>query len=186
MTLMSRSVGWPWYCESTLRERTGINGKTHLPFGSCYWLCITARQDANIMISCLLFQRSAFLYFFISSDVSVFLPFNNEPPHSETNKLSKKPLLDLCLAGKIKLVKATLLLLFVNPIFDTTFMLSCCFIHPFIFSKTYLLSIYFIRCLIRDILSVPKNWCFWTMMLENTLESPLDCKEIKPVNPYGN
>ena len=33
---------------------------------------------------------------------------------------------------------------------------------------------------------VPKNWCFWTMVLEKTLESPLDCKEIKPVNPQGN
>ena len=31
-----------------------------------------------------------------------------------------------------------------------------------------------------------KNWCFWTMMLEKTLESPLDHKEIKPVNPKGN
>ena len=28
---------------------------------------------------------------------------------------------------------------------------------------------------------VPKNWCFWTVVLEKTLESPLDCKEIKPV-----
>ena len=32
----------------------------------------------------------------------------------------------------------------------------------------------------------PKNWCFWTVVLEKTLESPLDCKEIKPVNPKGN
>ena len=32
----------------------------------------------------------------------------------------------------------------------------------------------------------PKNWCFWTVMLEMTLESPLDCTEIKPVNPKGN
>ena len=32
---------------------------------------------------------------------------------------------------------------------------------------------------------VPKNWWFWTVMLENTLESPLDCK-IKPVHPEGN
>ena len=32
----------------------------------------------------------------------------------------------------------------------------------------------------------PKNWCFWTVMLEKTLESPLNCKEIKPVNPKGN
>ena len=31
-----------------------------------------------------------------------------------------------------------------------------------------------------------KNWCFWTVMLEKTLESPLDCKEIKPVDPKGN
>ena len=29
----------------------------------------------------------------------------------------------------------------------------------------------------------PKNWCFWTMVLEKTLESPLDCKEIQPVHP---
>ena len=32
----------------------------------------------------------------------------------------------------------------------------------------------------------PKNWCFWTVELEKTLESPLNCKEIKPVNPKGN
>ena len=31
-----------------------------------------------------------------------------------------------------------------------------------------------------------KYWCFWTMVLENTLESPLDCKEIQPVHPKGN
>ena len=31
-----------------------------------------------------------------------------------------------------------------------------------------------------------KNWCFWTVLLEKTLESPLDCKEIKSVNPKGN
>ena len=33
---------------------------------------------------------------------------------------------------------------------------------------------------------VPKNWCFWTRVLEKTLESPLDTKEIKPVNLRGN
>ena len=33
---------------------------------------------------------------------------------------------------------------------------------------------------------VPKNWCFWTAVLEKTLESPLDCKEIQPVHPKGN
>ena len=33
---------------------------------------------------------------------------------------------------------------------------------------------------------VPKNWCFWTVMLEKTLESLLDCKEIQPVHPKGD
>ena len=33
---------------------------------------------------------------------------------------------------------------------------------------------------------VLNNWCFWTVVLEKTLESPLDYKEIKPVNPKGN
>ena len=33
---------------------------------------------------------------------------------------------------------------------------------------------------------VPKNWCFWTVLLEKTLESALDCKEIQPVHPKGN
>ena len=33
---------------------------------------------------------------------------------------------------------------------------------------------------------VPKNWCVWTVVLEKTLESPLDCKEVKLVSPKGN
>ena len=33
---------------------------------------------------------------------------------------------------------------------------------------------------------VPKNWCFWTVVLEKTFESPLDCKETQPVHPKGN
>ena len=33
---------------------------------------------------------------------------------------------------------------------------------------------------------VPKKWCFWTVVLEKTLESPLDCKEIQPVHPEGD
>ena len=32
----------------------------------------------------------------------------------------------------------------------------------------------------------PKNWCFWTVVLEKTLESPLDCKETQPVHPKGD
>ena len=31
-----------------------------------------------------------------------------------------------------------------------------------------------------------KNWCFWTVVLKQTLESPMDCKEMKPVHPKGN
>ena len=33
---------------------------------------------------------------------------------------------------------------------------------------------------------VLKNWCFWTVVLKKTLESPLNCKEIQPVHPKGN
>ena len=32
----------------------------------------------------------------------------------------------------------------------------------------------------------PKNWCFWTVVLQKTIESPLDCKEIQPVHPKEN
>ena len=32
----------------------------------------------------------------------------------------------------------------------------------------------------------PKDWCFWTVVLEKTLESPLDCKEVQPVHPKGD
>ena len=33
---------------------------------------------------------------------------------------------------------------------------------------------------------MPKNWCFWTVVLEKTLDSPLDCREIQPVHPKGD
>ena len=33
---------------------------------------------------------------------------------------------------------------------------------------------------------MPKNWCFWTVVLEKTLASPLDCREIQPVHPKGD
>ena len=38
----------------------------------------------------------------------------------------------------------------------------------------------------EQIVWAPKNWYFWTVVLEKTLEGPLDCKEIQPVNPKGN
>ena len=34
--------------------------------------------------------------------------------------------------------------------------------------------------------SAPENWCFWNVVFEKTLESPLDCKEIQPVHPKGD
>ena len=39
---------------------------------------------------------------------------------------------------------------------------------------------------IKSVMQAPKNWCFWTVVLEKTLESLLDCKEIQPVHPKGN
>ena len=42
------------------------------------------------------------------------------------------------------------------------------------------------ECQRIDAFEVPKNWCFWSVVLEKTLESPLDCKEIHAVNPKGN
>ena len=38
----------------------------------------------------------------------------------------------------------------------------------------------------KYVVLINKNWCFWTMVLEKTLESPLDCKEIQPVHPKGD
>ena len=42
------------------------------------------------------------------------------------------------------------------------------------------------QILYLDMSMPPKNWWFWIVVLEKTLESPLDCKEIKPVHPKGN
>ena len=42
------------------------------------------------------------------------------------------------------------------------------------------------HCLLHKESWTPKNWCFWTVVLEKTLESSLNIKEIKPVNPRGN
>ena len=49
--------------------------------------------------------------------------------------------------------------------------------------KYHVLSL---MCKIYNESWVPKNWCFWTVVLEKTLESPLDCREIQPVHPKGN
>ena len=47
-------------------------------------------------------------------------------------------------------------------------------------------DIIFLNCTNSEESWVPKNWCFWTVVLEKTLESPLDCKEIQPVHPKGD
>ena len=54
---------------------------------------------------------------------------------------------------------------------------------------TLLPKVHLVKAMIFPIVMyvwVLKNWCFWTVVLEKTLESPLDCKEIKPVSPKGN
>ena len=48
------------------------------------------------------------------------------------------------------------------------------------------LDIYVENMNINPTLWALKSWCFWTVVLEKTLESPLDCKEIQPVHPKGN
>ena len=58
----------------------------------------------------------------------------------------------------------------------------CRWHHPY-GSQSYYFSSSHVRMWEHWVL---KNWCFWTVVLEKTLESPLDCKEIQPVHPKGN
>ena len=79
----------------------------------------------------------------------------------------------------------------------------CCCLENFFFRKPLYLPLRLLSFWIRQSYSfssshiwmreldpkegwVLKNWCFWIMVLEKTLESPLDWKEIKPLNPKGN
>ena len=57
-----------------------------------------------------------------------------------------------------------------------------------VYSQSYSFSISHVRMweLDKKEGGLAKNWWFWIVVLEKTLESPLDCKEIKPVNPKGN
>ena len=65
---------------------------------------------------------------------------------------------------------------------------KCYFACKGSYSQSYVFSNSHVRMLELDHKEgwVLKNWCFWTVVLEKTLESPLDCKEIKPDNPKGN
>ena len=62
------------------------------------------------------------------------------------------------------------------------------FVNEGLYSQSYGFSSSLVRMWELDYKEswAPKNWCFWTVVLEKTLEYPLDCKEIKPVNPEGN
>ena len=53
-------------------------------------------------------------------------------------------------------------------------------------SQSYSFSSSHVWMWVLDHSWVQKNWCFWIVVLEKTIESPLDCKEIKPVNPKWN
>ena len=62
------------------------------------------------------------------------------------------------------------------------------FAHKVLYSQNYGFSSRHIRMWELDHKEgwALKNWCFWTVVLEKTLDSPLNCKEIKSVNPKGN
>ena len=54
------------------------------------------------------------------------------------------------------------------------------------YSQSYVFSISHVQMWETIKKAAPKNWCFQIVVLENILESPLDCKEIKSINPQGN
>ena len=66
---------------------------------------------------------------------------------------------------------------------DITLLTKVCIVKPMVFSCSH------VRMWELDHYKegwAPKKWCFWTVVLEKTLESPLDCTEIKPVYHKGN
>ena len=65
---------------------------------------------------------------------------------------------------------------------DITLPTKVCLVKPMVFSSSHV----WIWELDYKESWAPKNWCFWTVVLEKALESPLDCKEIKSVNSKGN
>ena len=62
------------------------------------------------------------------------------------------------------------------------------FAHKGLSNQSYVFSSSYVWMLELDHKEgwVPKNCCFWTVVLEKTLESPFDCREIQPVHPNGN
>ena len=59
------------------------------------------------------------------------------------------------------------------------------FVDKGLYNKSYGFSVVIYGCENWIIKNWTKNWCFWTVVLEKTLESPLDCKEIQPVHSEG-
>ena len=62
------------------------------------------------------------------------------------------------------------------------------FANKGLYSQSYVFSIVYVQMWELDHKEgwALKNWCVWTVVLKKTFESPLDCKEIKPINPKGN
>ena len=65
---------------------------------------------------------------------------------------------------------------------DITLPTKVCLVKAMVFSSSH---VWIWECDYKESWE-PKNWCFWTVVLENTLESLLDYKEIQPVHPKGN
>ena len=65
---------------------------------------------------------------------------------------------------------------------DITLPTKVCLVKAMVFSSSYI-WMWELEC---EESWAPKIWCFWAVMLEKTLESPLDCKEIQPVHPKGD
>ena len=77
-------------------------------------------------------------------------------------------------------------LLSIGNIYVNIYVVSiCCYINLHIFIYMYSIHVWMWESGHKESW-VPKNWWFWTVVLEKTLESPLDCKEIQPVHPKGN
>ena len=66
---------------------------------------------------------------------------------------------------------------------DITLLTKVCIVKPMFFSSSHLWMWELDHCKEGW---APKKWCFWTVVLEKTIESPLDCTEIKPVYHKGN
>ena len=81
------------------------------------------------------------------------------------------------------------MILFIH-IYVCTYIHFICYILTLFYKYIYIYIFHHFHCIIITVMNkeglVPKKWCFRTVVPEKTLQSPLDSKEIKPVNPEGN